>query len=402
MFNLFTRYNYRVYYTETCKVCKGVRNGYFDNPMPSTENWADFRAALQSIVDMSPEQLQSFADNDILGYGKHYLMIPANMLSLIYEATGTNEMNYANLDSEFLLNFTNTSDEGSCKMFDKDGKEIASHKPDDKKSVTPTGADRITASVGNGDEDEGALESELETWSFTDEDGAALGVSTDLLMSLEDGEHTLTACFSNENGDRAAVTMLFTIYTADDGQKAIKDLHPQGTMINADGDVVSMNISKNTLIYTGESLELPSVTMTSEMGVEYAEDEDYTLTYYQVVEDENGEFTEVEIDREQITEIGTYNVVANPTRNGVLSGSAWAQFVVNTPLLGDTNQDGIVTISDVTAIQRVLAELESFSDLQMLLADANQDGEVNITDATTIQRYLAEFVIPYPIGKPIG
>lgn len=178
LFNLFTRYNYRVYYTETCKVCKGVRNGYFDNPMPSTENWADFRAALQSIVDMSPEQLQSFADNDILGYGKHYLMIPANMLSLIYEATGTNEMNYANLDSEFLLNFTNTSDEGSCKMFDKDGKEIASHKPDDKKSVTPTGADRITASVGNGDEDEGALESELETWSFTDEDGAALGVST--------------------------------------------------------------------------------------------------------------------------------------------------------------------------------------------------------------------------------
>ena len=402
LFNLFTRYNYRVYYTETCKVCKGVRNGYFDNPMPSTENWADFRAALQSIVDMSPEQLQSFADNDILGYGKHYLMIPANMLSLIYEAIGTNEMNYANLDSEFLLNFTNTSDEGSCKMFDKDGKEIASHKPDNNKSVAPTGADRITASVGNGDEDEGALESELETWSFTDEDGAALGVSTDLLMSLEDGEHTLTACFSNENGDRAAVTMLFTIYTSDDGQKAIKALHPQGTMINADGDVVSMNISENEIDYTGEALTPPAVTLTSETGVEYAEDEDYTLTYYQVVEDENGEFTEVEIDREQITEIGTYNVVANPTRNGVLSGSAWAQFVVNTPLLGDTNQDGIVTISDVTAIQRVLAELESFSDLQMLLADANQDGEVNITDATTIQRYLAEFDIPYPIGKPIG
>ena len=72
------------------------------------------------------------------------------------------------------------------------------------------------------------------------------------------------------------------------------------------------------------------------------------------------------------------------------------------PLLGDTNQDGIVTISDVTAIQRVLAELESFSDLQMLLADANQDGEVNITDATTIQKYLAEFDIPYPIGKPVA
>ena len=346
LFNLFTRYNYRCYYTETCKDCQGVRQGYFDYPIIDVERWADYRAAFESIVKMNPEELQSFSDHDYLEGYKYFLMIPSALISPLYEATGTNEMNYANLDSEFLLNFTNTSDEGSCKMFDKDGKEIASHKPDNNKSVTPTGADRITASVGNGDEDEGALESELETWSVTEEDGAVLALSTDYLMSLDDGEYTYTACFSNESGQTAAVAVVFNIVHDEVGTK-VTNVHPLGTMVNADGDVVSMNISKNTLIYTGESLELPSVTMTSEMGVEYAEDEDYTLTYYQVVEDENGEFTEVEIDREQITEIGTYNVVANPTRNGVLSGSAWAQFVVNTPLLGDTNQDGIATISDV-------------------------------------------------------
>ena len=64
------------------------------------------------------------------------------------------------------------------------------------------------------------------------------------------------------------------------------------------------------------------------MGVEYAEGEDYTLTYYQVVEDEDGEAVEVEIAPENIKDIGTYNVVAAPTRNGVLSDSAWAQFTV--------------------------------------------------------------------------
>ena len=175
-----------------------------------------------------------------------------------------------------------------------------------------------------------------------------------------------------------------------------------GFMVNADDAEVTMNLSKDTVISNGNPLELPLVTLTSDMGVEYAEDEDYTLTYYQVVDGVDGEPVEVEIAKEDITNIGTYNVVATPTRNGVLSGEAWAQFVVNMPLLGDANQDGKVTISDVTAIQRVLAELEAFSDLQISLADANQDGVVTIDDATTVQKYLAEFELPYPIGKPIA
>ena len=175
-----------------------------------------------------------------------------------------------------------------------------------------------------------------------------------------------------------------------------------GFMVNADDAEVTMNLSKDTVISNGNPLELPLVTLTSDMGVEYAEDEDYTLTYYQVVDGVDGEPVEVEIAKEDITNIGTYNVVATPTGNGVLSGEAWAQFVVNMPLLGDANQDGKVTISDVTAIQRVLAELEAFSDLQISLADANQDGVVTIDDATTVQKYLAEFELPYPIGKPIA
>lgn len=59
--------------------------------------------------------------------------------------------------------------------------------------------------------------------------------------------------------------------------------------------------------------------------------------------------------------------------------------------IGDTNLDGNITISDVTAIQRHLAELELFSDEQIALADTNGDGKVDITDATHLQKYLAEF-----------
>lgn len=59
--------------------------------------------------------------------------------------------------------------------------------------------------------------------------------------------------------------------------------------------------------------------------------------------------------------------------------------------IGDTNLDGSITISDVTEIQKHIAELIHFSDEQILLADTNGDGVVNITDATHLQKYLAEF-----------
>ena len=59
--------------------------------------------------------------------------------------------------------------------------------------------------------------------------------------------------------------------------------------------------------------------------------------------------------------------------------------------IGDTNLDGSITISDVTEIQKHLAELIHFSDEQQILADTNGDGIINITDATHLQKYLAEF-----------
>ena len=59
--------------------------------------------------------------------------------------------------------------------------------------------------------------------------------------------------------------------------------------------------------------------------------------------------------------------------------------------VGDINLDEKITIRDVTAIQRHLAELETLTEEQFALADTNGDGVVNITDATHLQKYLAEF-----------
>ena len=57
-------------------------------------------------------------------------------------------------------------------------------------------------------------------------------------------------------------------------------------------------------------------------------------------------------------------------------------------LLGDVNNDGNVTVSDVTTIQRYLAESESLEGESLTAADVNGDGNVAVDDATILQRYL--------------
>ena len=72
--------------------------------------------------------------------------------------------------------------------------------------------------------------------------------------------------------------------------------------------------------------------------------------------------------------------------------------LLDSVLLGDANGDGYVNISDVTDIQRAVAEMDSLDDLRKKAADINGDGVVTIDDATILQMYLAEFATDYPIG----
>ena len=61
-------------------------------------------------------------------------------------------------------------------------------------------------------------------------------------------------------------------------------------------------------------------------------------------------------------------------------------------LLGDVNNDGIVTISDVTALQRHIAQLVTLDYDRQAAGDVDASGNLIITDVTEIQRFLAEMV----------
>ena len=67
-------------------------------------------------------------------------------------------------------------------------------------------------------------------------------------------------------------------------------------------------------------------------------------------------------------------------------------------LLGDVDNDGSVTVVDVTVIQRALASLMTIDKAAEQAADVDGDGEMLIIDATLIQRWLASLSVRYPIN----
>lgn len=71
-------------------------------------------------------------------------------------------------------------------------------------------------------------------------------------------------------------------------------------------------------------------------------------------------------------------------------------------ILGDTNGDGAVNVSDATILQRYLAKLgDDTEGFVGTCGDVTGDGAVDIVDATYIQRWLAKLVTNEKIGEII-
>ncbi len=71
-------------------------------------------------------------------------------------------------------------------------------------------------------------------------------------------------------------------------------------------------------------------------------------------------------------------------------------------IYGDVNLDGEVSVTDATAIQKLIIGLyvpEEQTELVNTLADVNNDGVVSILDATCIQKYLVGYSDNYRIGE---
>lgn len=64
-------------------------------------------------------------------------------------------------------------------------------------------------------------------------------------------------------------------------------------------------------------------------------------------------------------------------------------------ILGDVNNDSKISVSDVTAIQKYLACLNTLTDEQLKSCDVDGSGVVSIYDATCMQMYLAKHITSF-------
>lgn len=69
--------------------------------------------------------------------------------------------------------------------------------------------------------------------------------------------------------------------------------------------------------------------------------------------------------------------------------------------IGDVNLDGEISISDVTDIQRFMAEMLRFDDNQFEKADTNYDNKIDINDATLLQKMIAGLYVPLTCKKGV-
>lgn len=67
-------------------------------------------------------------------------------------------------------------------------------------------------------------------------------------------------------------------------------------------------------------------------------------------------------------------------------------------LLGDVDNDGEVTMADVTRIRRFLTDAEKYPLTVENAADVDNDGEITMADVTRIRRFLTD-ADKYPLGK---
>ena len=102
--------------------------------------------------------------------------------------------------------------------------------------------------------------------------------------------------------------------------------------------------------------------------------------------------------------VGDYTITAtftpghNVTEAYIFNNTRSIDFKVREQyLIGDTNNDDSVDITDATKIQRILAHIETEDDTLTQRGDINQSGDLDLPDATLIMRYLNHMDIIYPI-----
>lgn len=189
-----------------------------------------------------------------------------------------------------------------------------------------------------------------------------------LRLTAADGEKTYTRII--EKSDLNTIFGLDTqkTYTAVTVNEPIQKVEP-----------VTANVKSGTTLNKGDKVSLSCATPGAEIY--------YTTDMSCPCKTENPARTKytgpIEIN-------GDSTIIAYAVKDGVEDSKPTLFTFSVEEVMGDADGNGTFTISDVTYIQKYLAEMIEVDDATAAKWDYNHDGEVNITDASFMQRVLAE------------
>ena len=160
-----------------------------------------------------------------------------------------------------------------------------------------------------------------------------------------------------------------------------KTTHPVASVEKADeNNTYTVKFSKfmDPASVTAETVKIDGLTDVTIEPVYLNEGDEYADTFT------------VKGKRQQ-TEIKFSFTEGAKSYSGV-SAEETTETIVETFILGDVNNDGVINVEDATLIQKALAELVTLTDDQQKAADTTGDEKLTIDDATMIQKYAAEII----------
>ena len=120
--------------------------------------------------------------------------------------------------------------------------------------------------------------------------------------------------------------------------------------------------------------------------------------YYIGITDKSGG-TQTIVKNIEIIDI-TGKTVVEDTVDKAISGTT-RNFRFKLGAVGDVNNDGNITASDASSIQKHISNLISLTNEDLLVADVNADGKVTASDASAIQKYVAKLIDEFDNGKVV-
>ena len=177
--------------------------------------------------------------------------------------------------------------------------------------------------------------------------------------------------------------------TVDIELDGVNDFFTPSTTVNSDAVTVSKSVWDYNLPTESKETTEPPVSSKDTETSKSSEDTTASESKEDTTASESREDTTASESREETTASeSSKNTQSAETDKPTESTST----DVSKYKLGDVDLSGEVNISDVTAIQKYIAKLVTFSNEQVKLADTDGDKRVSIKDATLIQKLLAKII----------